>query len=39
MLTCCAILANRYQNRFVDKPQVVVNRLIDVVLERLTHSM
>lgn len=39
MLTCCAILANRYQNRFVDKPQVLVNRLIDVVLERLTASM
>ncbi|MGB1032407.1 MAG: phosphorylase, partial [Flavobacteriales bacterium] len=36
MLTCCAILANRYDNSFVDNPQKPISSLIDEVLARLT---
>lgn len=36
MLTCCVILANRYDNSFVDNPQKPISALIDEVLARLT---
>lgn len=36
VLTCCALLANRYDNSFVDNPQIHVSALIDAVLSRLT---
>lgn len=35
VLTCCVVLANRYNEEFTGDPSKAVNALIDVVLERL----
>jgi len=35
MLTCCVVLANRYNEEFTSDPSKAVDHLIDAVLERL----